>query len=963
MKTVIRISCLVLLSCLAWTGSYAQGLKTFKLPNGLSVYIWEDPEATDVFGMVACNVGAKDDPESLTGLAHYLEHLMFKGTEKIGALDWAKEKPLYEQIIQKYDEMAKETDPVKRKSINDEINRLTVEAAKYGLTNEFSALTEGMGGKGLNAGTSYDYTEYHNAFPAGDIYKWLELNSERLINPVFRAFQTELETVYEEYNRSQNNPNRQIQQFLLNTVFPGHPYSRPVIGFPEHLKNPQISQLIKFYQDWYVPENMALILVGNVKTNEVAGVIKEKFGRLEKRSAPAKKTYQEVPIKGRKEVKEKIAPYPQALLAYKGDVEGGEDEVALQVCLKLLTNSSRTGLLDKLTIDGDLMGASSSSFAFKDQGRIVISAIPYYDVAQFRFNSLSSTEKMILKEIKKIQEGQFEDWLVESIKSEMIRLHDLNMENQEYKAQLIMSSFIYGVDLNELFNYPDVVAALTTDKIKAVAKKYFTNDYIAMFIEKGKAPKKDELQKPGYDPLQPPRNVESEYAKAFSILPVKPGVPKYTDFNDVKVKSINDRSKLFYSTNPENEIFSLVLKYGIGTEKMPNLGLATSLMNNAGVMGQMKAQEVKQAFSNLGTMCYFSVSGSYLTVTMYGFEANLKESCNLLTRQILFPDLDEKQWNSLKGNIYQGRRMETETTDGLSNAMREYVFYQDKSNYIDRVPWESISEMSISSLTGEFQRATDYEAEVHYVGNLPFDNVYEILSANLPLKQGEKATTSPEFKKTAHYMENTIYFIPDKDAQQSNIYFYIEGTPYDNTDDVRRSAFNQYFTGGFTSLVMQEIREYRSMAYTANGYKIIPPKKGQQDYFTGYIGTQSDKVLDAIEVYMGLLQNMPQYPDRISNIKNYLKAVTLTSEPEFRDKSASVESWKLRGYTEDPQKTNLTKIDNLTFNDIVSYYNENIKGRPVVIGIVGDPKSIDLKALEKYGKVVKLSTNKLFSEK
>ena len=941
----------------------SQGVNAFKLPNGLSVFIWEDPNAVDVQGIVACNVGSKEDPENLTGLAHYLEHVMFKGTENIGALDWEKEKPIYEQIIVKYDEMAKETDPVKKKAINDEINKLTVEAAKFSLTNEFSSLVEGIGGKGLNAATSYDMTYYLNSFPPGEIYKWLELYSERLINPVFRAFQTELETVFEEYNLYQNNTGSQMQEFLLSNIFPNHPYGRPIIGYPDHLKNPQLSQLIQFYNNWYVPENMALILVGNIKTNEVIGMIKEKFGRLEKRPSPERKVYPKSSFDGRKEMKSKIAPSPIVYLVYESVPEGNPDQIALEVCTKILSNSSRTGLLDKLTIDGDWISASASSFNLKDQGRIIIGAIPYYDVNQFRFESLSTVEKMILKEIKKLQDGKFEDWLIESIKSDMIRQHDLSMERSMDKANALVEAFVYEKDLNTVLDYKEIVAALTTDRIREIAQKYFGKDYLALYMEKGKMPKKTKLEKPKYDPLQPERNVKSDYAKLFDLMPVKYIKPQYIDFNEVQVKQVNDKSKLFYTPNKENEVFTLTLKYGIGTEKMPKLELATRLMDNAGIMGMMKAQEVKQAFSSYGASCRFLVDDSYLTIIMSGFETYLKESCNLLTRQILFPDLDEKQLNNLKGMVYQGRMQEKETTDELSDALSDYLLYKDKSEYINRPAMEDILNMTISNLTGEFQRATDYEVEIHYSGNLPFDEVYDLLNTNLPLKKGEKESSSPEVKERTKYTENTIYFLPDKDASQSDIYFFVEGDPHDNSNDVLRSAFNQYFSGGFTGLVLQEIREYRSMAYTSYGYMNIPPLSGKKENFIGYIGTQSDKVLDAMEVYTGLLKEMPQYPDRITNIKSYLRGTSGSTKPYFRSLSQSIEAWKRRGYTDDPNKENLEKIEKLTFDDIVNYYERFVKGRPLAVAIIGDPSQIDVKALEKYGKVVKLSPSKLFSDK
>lgn len=963
-KTTVRyffIACISLFIC---SVIQAQGLKTFKLPNGLSVFIWEDHMAPDVHGMVVCNVGAKEDPDNLTGLAHYLEHVMFKGTQKIGALDWEKEKPLYEQIIVKYDEMAKESDPVKKTEINKEINKLTVEASQYSLSNEFSVITRDMGGYGLNATTSYDRTVYYNSFAPGDVYKWLDLNSERLINPVFRAFQTELETVFEEYNLYQNVPSRQLQEFLLQSIFPDHPYSRPLIGYPEHLKNPQLSGLVEFYNTWYKPSNMALILSGNVKTNELVPMIREKFGRLENQPVPEKKVYPDAPLTGRKELKAKIGHTPMTVLSFYGVPLNHEEQIALDICVSVLSNSSRTGLLDKLTIDGDFLYADADNLTWADKGRLLISAVPYYDSNQKRFNSLSSTEKMILKEIKKLQNGQFEDWLVESIKSNMIRQYDLRMEHPSEVTEMISEAYYSGQDMQTFLNYKEIVSSLTAEEIKSIAKKYFGNDYLVLAIEKGKESKTNKLEKPGYEPLKTPRGVKSDYAKLFELMPVKYIAPQFADMDkDVQIKQVNDRSKLFYTFNPVNNIFNLTLKFGIGTKQRPNLELASALMNDAGIMGQMEAQEVKQAFSDLGVACRYMVDDSYLYVSMIGYEENLQTACNLLARQILFPKLDEKQMDALKGRVYSRRLTEQESYEDQSEALLSYIQYKEKSSFIDRPTFESIYHLTIGNLTGEFQRATDYEAEIHYTGALAFDDVYNILNENLPLKKGEKETTSPEFKEFTQYTNNTIYFISDKDAYQANIYFFINGELYDKDADLYRNAFNQYLSGGFGGLITEEIREKRSLSYWQYGYESIPYIKGKSQHFIGYVGTQSDKIEEALDVYVGLLSDLPQYPEQFSGLKNYLKQTLSVSTPHFRNRSLTFKTWKQMGYTDIPSKEQLEKLNNFTFDDIVKYYNENVKGKPWAIGIIGDPAKIDTKALEKYGKVVKIPSSRLFSDK
>lgn len=264
--------------------------------------------------------------------------------------------------------MAEETDPLKKEAIGKEINDLTVEEGKISVSNEFMNLIESMGGKGLNAGTSYDVTYYHNSFPPYQINKWLEIYSQRFINPVFRLFQTELESVYEEYNMYQDDPGSVQREFISSKAFEGHPYARPIIGLPEHLKSPRLSKLIEFYNNWYTPENMVLILVGNVNAQQISGRIGATFGRLPKRPTPERKTYPDLDIQGRKQYTAKVGYYPMVCLAYKGVPSGHPDEKPLEIAMSLLHNSSNTGTLDKLTLDGELTScdAGTDSAASRD---------------------------------------------------------------------------------------------------------------------------------------------------------------------------------------------------------------------------------------------------------------------------------------------------------------------------------------------------------------------------------------------------------------------------------------------------------------------------------------------------------------------------------------------------------------------------------------------------------------------
>ena len=945
-------------------GAGAQNLISTKLNNGMTVYIYEDPTQHDVFGEVVVRTGSYNDPEQYTGLAHYLEHVMFKGTQKIGALDWAQEKPLYEQIIAKYDEMAETADEAARAEISKEINRLTIEAGRISISQEYSNLIESIGGNNLNAGTSYDVTEYHNTFPANQLAKWMAVASERFINPVFRAFQSELETVYEEYNMYSDDPDNQVSQFMLGKAFEGSPYARDVIGLGEHLKNPRLSQLIKYYEDWYVPENMALIIVGNVNAQTALRSAMTTFGRLQPKPVPERRTYPGFTAKGRVEYVTKFANYPSTYMIFDGIRSGDADEIPLEVCTQLLNNASKTGLLDRLAVAGEVMGAGAGTLSFVNQGRLLLVGIPYYDQAQQMYDSSKKVEKLLNNAIASLVKGDFDPDTFEAVKASVCRDFDLSFESNEGKVQLFADSFISGKNLSELATYKDRIMAVTMDDVKRVAAKYFNGNYIVIDNEIGRpSSKSNKIKKPDYDPIDPPIGKQSAYAGWFKGKQAPAAELSFADWSKVQQKQINSYSRLYYSQTSLNDVYTLVLKYGANSKLFPKLSEAAALMNSAGVMGQFKSEKLKEAFAQLGATYQIGSNDEYLYVTLRGYESTLQQACILLTRLILMPSLDDKQLDNLIGSLVSDRITRKKDVNTIADALSEYVIYGDESEYITELTDSQIINLDIAGLTGDIVKATKYAAEIHYSGRMPFDQVYSILSTSLPLVQGESPSSAPMIRPMREYDQNMVYFVSNTDAKQAQIYFYIPMGDFDKSQEIKRIAFNQYFSGGFNGLVMQEIREKNSMAYTSYGYVTSRKLPGSKTYFQGYIGTQNDKALSAVELYYDLLEDMPNHPESMDNIKNYLRETLLSQQPGPRSLSQNVALWEQQGYTEDPSKGLSEQIESLTFDDIIEFYNTYIKGKPLAIGIVGDPKTVNSKDFAKFGKVVKVNDKSLFNEK
>lgn len=973
---------------------YGNGLQEYKLPNGLTVYLWQDESMSNVFGRVAVRAGSLDEPADYTGLAHYLEHMMFKGTDKIGCLDWQKEEPLYNDILDLYDQLnaygkahendkkkSKKEDPA-RLEIIKQINEKSLEAAKFGATNDFSNLTESFGGDELNAFTIYDLTAYHSTFPASAAEKWLTLNCDRFMHPVFRSFQAELENVFEEYNMYNDDMGTHQRQFIYEHLYGGTPYDRDVIGYAKDLKNPSLRALVNFYNTWYVPNNMVLLLVGNFDAQTIKPLIEKTFGKMVAKDIPARTEYPKHDFsKDTKTYKLNVGYQPQYIWAYQGIKEGDPDATALEFAFSLLNNSHETGLLDKLMLDGEVGAAYVSNDSRRIDGRIMVVGVPYFDMAQHSFDDVRTTEKLIYKEINKIKNANtIPDWLFNSVKDQLLQQHIAMFESQEAKVNILTYAYVYNRPLSDYLDEDKEIRALTKEQVAAVAKKYLDGPRISIEFSEGE-PTKNKLAKPAIKPLDPPKGVVTDYAKEFKAIPTTPVTVTYNNFADVTDTTLFPNVTLHRSINTKNDIFTLTLRYGVGTHLMPKLQYAASLMNSAGCVmdgKKMNSQELHRAYSELGATFSFGCSDSYFVINVQGEEKNLDKIVKMLVPQIMMPELDNKQIKSMVSNAYWSRYGEKKSTNVLASALYEYILYGENSRYIDRIPMNELYHYSVlpdgsgydetflvnkTNLTTTLIEATGYALDIFYCGKKSTAEVAQAMHA-APMQEKMLDTQSPYFRDRQTYDKTQIMFMHDSKMQQAKVYFYVNGTNYNNSQDVACEAFNQYFSGGFSGLVMNEVREKRSMAYTAYGQYATPQVQNRDAYLLGYIGTQSDKVADAVDVMMDLLTNMPAPEDpqaRVDDIKTFLYQSTLAQKADMRSKPQFYEYWRRLGYNDDPAKINLPKIQNLDYNQIVKFYEDNIKGRPITIIIIGDQKMINVKQLEaKYGKMVRVSNSKLF---
>ena len=933
-------------------------VKEYRLENGLTVWLNEDHSQPKVFGAVVVKTGAKDCPD--TGIAHYFEHMMFKGTDRIGTLDYESEKVLLDSIAMKYDELAMTEDTAARARLQKEINELSIRSSEYVIPNEFNRLINRFGGSGLNAATSYDATIYFNTFSPQYMVQWAEINSERLINPVFRLFQSELETVYEEKNMYGDFIGGQVMDTLMARYFGPHPYAYPIIGSTKNLKNPRLTEMHKFFEDYYVASNMALILSGDFDAQQVMPILEKAFSRIRSGNAPKQEKVMLPPCNGRETMKVKFPiPFIKAMgLGFRGVSANHEDQVALNIAVNLLNNANGTGYLDKLMVEHKLMGALAINESMNEAGILAVAIMP-----KLLIQSYSSAEKMVWDEINRVKNGDFSDEMFNSLKLEQKRQYASSLENIDSRATVMMNLFSQGKSWNDYLNEVARIESITKEDVVRVAQKYFSNNYLCVTKSTGKYPK-DNLPKPAFSPVVP-RNADasSSYAKQLEKIPEQQVAPRIIDFEkDVKTSKLTPLVTLYTTPNPLNDIFTLNISYGIGALEQPELMQLTNYLQLLGTES-LSFEQFRSRLQSIGSTLAFDVTSDAFVMKVTGFDNHIDETMELVGDFIRHAKADDKKLRQIVDDAKVSEKAFFKSGDNVASALLEQVKYGDQSRYLRKLSLSQIKKLKGKDMLAIYDKVRSVQCDLHYCGTLPVEKVIGTIRQHLPLERTTIASNSPYYRELKQYDRPTVFFIDMPDMAQSIVYGYVKGDPVDDKASRHASRlFSVYFGGDMSSLMFQEIREFRSFAYRTSGRYQLPnhAHKGTAGSFTAMLSTQSDKTLDALGVLDSLIREMPLKPERVEAVKQTLVNRINNDYPPFRNLSEKVASARMEGFDRDPAEEFLRDIATMDMQDISRFYREQISGRPVVYVIAGNRKHIDMKKLAEYGTIIKVKKKDIY---
>lgn len=931
------------------------GLRLYTLDNGLKVYLSQNRDEPTIQAFIPVRAGSTYDPKESTGLAHYLEHMLFKGTSEFGTSNWEVEKEYLDQIAGLYEEHRAENDPNKKKVLYGKIDSVSYKASEYSIANEYDKMVSSIGASGTNAGTSNEFTVYMNKIPANELEKFLTFESDRFKELVLRLFHTELEAVYEEFNRSQDNDGRKVSAAMMNALFPTHPYGQQTtIGEAAHLKNPSLVDINNYFNTYYVPNNMAVVLVGDLEFDSTIQFVANSFGKMERKELTHPTLPKEKPIEADIQVEVFGPSNENVTVAFRTDGVGSEEQKYVTLIDMILANSA-AGLMDLNLNQKQLVQyASSSPYFLNEYGYLRFIGVPKTG------QTLDEVKDLLLEQATKIQNGEFDDWMIEAVVNDLKLSETRQYENASSLASKYYSAFVQRQDWSNKVRFLDELKKVKKEELVAYAKKFFAKNYIVVYKRQGEDDKVVKVENPGITPIQINRT-QSEYLQNFNKIKAEELKPVFVDYQkEIKKETLDIGIEFAHIENKTNDLFNLNLIFDMGKDNDKQLALAVGYLEYLGT-DKYSAEELAKEFYKLGIDYSVNTGSDRSYVSISGLQENLGKGFELLEHLMAQAVVDQEAYNLYVASILKARE-DGKTNKGniLRGGLNSYAQYGEDSRLRDIYNADELQAMNPYELVEVIRDLKNFKHRVFYYGKNS-DEAKVALNTHHDIPEVLKDyPTAKEY--TQLETGNNVYFV-DYDMVQSELFFIAKGDQFDKKKMAVSSVFNSYFGGGLSSIVFQEIRESKSLAYSAYAGYQNASKKENDNLVYAYIGTQANKLPQAIDAMLELLNNMPEAEEQFNNAKDAALKQIASQRITKSNIFWNYESLLKRGIDYDYREDMYNEIQKMTMADVSSFFNENVKGQNYSVSVIGNKNDLDLKALSKLGKVHEMDIDYLFNYK
>ena len=934
-------------------------VKIYTLDNGLKVYMSVNKEQPRLQTYIAVRNGGKNDPSDNTGLAHYLEHIMFKGSESFGTSDYAAEKPLLDQIEQQFNIYRTKTDPQERLAIYHIIDSLSYAASEIAIPNEYDKLMSMIGSQGTNAFTSEDLTCYQENIPSNQIDNWARIQADRFRNLVIRGFHTELEAVYEEYNKYLNEDAENAIYSMDSVLYKHHPYGlQQVIGTQEHLKNPSISAIKKQWYTMYVPNNIAICVSGDFDPDQFVATIKKYFGTWEPN--PALPEFKYKPEEALTSAVERHVYGNESdfvLFGWRTPGEKDQESEIAGIVESILTNG-KAGLIDlDLNQQQKVLYAGSQIYDRIDYSDFLIQGYPKDG------QSMDDVRALILAEVAKLRAGDFDESLIDAAIANIKLSKMRQLESNSSRAMMMVNSFIKKSDWTDEVHLLDRLSKVTKADVVDWARKYLSdNSYVVVYKHQGVNPKNNKIIAPAITPIATNRDMQSAFLTEISQTQVKPIEPVFVDYDkDLSKSEYKKGIEMLYKKNENNDIVTATFRFDIGKSTYPALAFAFDYLSYLGTPTR-SAQEIALQEYKIAGNHSCNVADNIMTLSVNGLAENLGQMLDILEDLILNAVPDEDILQNLKQDELMSRQMSKANQNSCSSALNRYIMYGPE--FVKSVTLSDDQVMALTSdqLLGMVKSILGKGHTILYYGPQSETEAKKVLAEH------HKCSDNPE-KLVKKYTRKQIVdqskvFVASYDSRQFNYIQYSDrGETFSMADVPAIELFNEYFGGGMNTIVFQEMREARALAYSASAYLSSPSYLDDSYCFYARIGSQNDKLKAAVQAFDLIINDMPQSDKSLQIAKTGLESVLRTNRTSGMSVLSSYLNAKELNLKEPLAKVVYDNLSDMTMADLVACQQKWIKGRTYIYGILGDASDLDMDYLKTLGTVQQVSLDELFGYK
>jgi Predicted Zn-dependent peptidases len=928
--------------------------RIYTLENGLKVYLSKQMDEPRIQTIIAVRAGSKDEPRDNTGLAHYLEHMMFKGSNHFGTMDWEKESVLLDSIhklfeIHKMAETAEE-----RREIYQQIDAVSQEASKYAISNEYDKLIGAIGASGTNAFTSYDVTAYLNEIPSNEIERFLKLEYDRFSNLQLRLFHTELETVYEEFNMYQDMGRMIMNDKIFGSLFAEHPYNTDVIGLPEHLKTPSMNSVMDFQRYFYVPNNMAICMTGDIDFEKTIQLIDKYFGQAKpNEDLKHPERIVEKPLVGQS-VFDVASPDAEMMsVAYRADYPAGSKENLYLDLISSILNNGKAGIIDLDIIQKQKVLSLGGGFnEMKDYGIFSFTGRPREG------QSLEEIGGLIQEVIAKLKAGDFSDDLLEAIINNE-KLQMMQISDSRFASYVFMSTFINEIPWIDFVSRIDLMSKITKQEVVDFANQFFGENYVTVYKRTGENKDKVAVEKPTITPININRDDESEFSKELLAMKSEPIEPVFVDFEkDVQQKEVKSGIDFYYTKNDNTQIYNLSQFIDIPAKSNKKLALAFQYLPYLGTENYTP-EELQLEMYKLAM--YFGASSQTNRAYVYiaGLDETRDHSFEILQDIMNNAEPNQEAYDNLVADILKRRADNKLNKSVIRGGLVNYAKHGELSPFTDILTEEELRNTTPEELIDLIKSVSSFKHGYYYYGPKEEQTIIAMVKkANTP----ETLNDLPERKVYSELpMDKPMVYFVDYDMVQAEITFLAKDGIYNPALAAKESMFDNYYGISMNSVVFQEIREARGLAYSSYAVVTDPSWRGESSYIQGYVGTQTDKIKIAMDAFTDLLRNMKSSERSFAITKETLVNNLRTSRITKEDIFWTYLDMKDKDVPMDQQKRVYEETVAMNLSDLETYFNEHISPANYTILIVGKKSDIDFNYLKQYGEIKELSLEEVFN--